>query len=427
MKMDFVEHLAKYLSKEMIDKLIDELQKERTSSLVLNTDKISNQEFLKMFPEVKKHPFLNNVYYYDKNIYQFGKNYLFDNGAYYIMDASSMLVSEFLDVSKNDLVLDMCAAPGGKSIYLSLKNNDINLVSNDISHSRTLTLSSNVEKLGLTNIVINFDFLSDPNILNNAFDKIILDAPCSGSAMFRKMDEMKNDWTYEKVLSCQATQYKLLNRAIDLLKGGGELIYSTCSFSFEENEENIIRLLKERNDIELIDLPHFDGEYRYEKLKETVHLFPMFYKGEGQFIAKLRKKGTLKANLVKENKIEKNKIADSLNLNFKYCKTIKNQLYGSNFDFFNKKIPLIKYGINIAEIKKDYFIPSFNLAHYLSSENSIKLNEDEMKKYLKGETISKNLNIKDGYYTVSFKGINLGYIKYVKGILKNLYPKGLRH
>ncbi len=431
--MNFIEHLEKYLSKEIINDLIKELEKERTSSLILNTNKISSEDFIKEFPNVQKHPFLKNVFYFDKNIYQFGKSYLFDNGVFYIMDASSMLVSEFLNPNDNDLILDMCAAPGGKSIYLSLKNKNINLISNDISYPRALTLSSNVEKLGLDNItVINYDFLKDSNILNNTFDKIILDAPCSGSAMFRKMDEMKEDWSYEKVLSLSSIQYNLLNRAIDLLKDGGELIYSTCSFSFEENEENILKILKERNDIFLIELPHIDGEYRSKELHDAIHLFPMFYKGEGQFIAKIKKNGILLKNKTKitENKNILNKyknIISTLNLNFKFYKEIKNHLYASNYDFLNEKIPLIRYGIDVCEIKKDYFIPSFNFAHYLPPYSSISLNENEMKKYIKGESLNKNLNLKDGYYVVSFNNINLGYVKYVKGILKNLYPKGLRH
>ncbi len=433
--MDFIEHLEKYLSKETINELTKELEKERTSSLILNTSKIGEKEFIKEFPKIEKHPFLKNVFYFDKNIYQFGKSYLFDNGAFYIMDASSMLVSELLDAKENDVILDLCAAPGGKSIYLSLKNRNINLISNDISHSRTLTLSSNVEKLGLDNItIINFDFLKNPNILNNTFDKIILDAPCSGSAMFRKMEEMKNDWSYEKVTSLSSIQYDLLNRAIDLLKDGGTLIYSTCSFSFEENELNILKLLNERNDISIVDLPHVDGEYRSKELKEAIHLFPMFYKGEGQFIAKIKKKGSsknknFKKNIIKDknNSNKYKNIISSLNLNFKYYKEIKKHLYGSNFDLINEKIPLIRYGIDICEIKKDYFIPSFNLSHYFASTSSIFLNEEEMKKYIKGESINKNLNIKDGYYIVSFNNLNLGYVKYTKGILKNLYPKGLRH
>lgn len=431
--MNFIEHLNKYYPDDLVEKLIKELKKERTSSLILNTQKIDNIFFKKEFPEIENHPFLKNVYYFDKKIYELGKNYLFDNGAYYIMDASSMLVSYFLNPKDNDLILDMCAAPGGKTIFASLNNKNIRIIANDLSHSRALTLSSNIEKLGLKNvIVINFNFLNDQRILNKTFDKIILDAPCSGSAMFRKLEEMQDDWTYEKVLNCQKIQFDLLNRAIDLLKDGGELIYSTCSFSYEENEENILNLLKTRNDIELTNLPSIKGDYRHPSLKEAIHVFPTFYKGEGQFIAKIKKKGVLINNskniLSNEKEIKNYKDIISLyNLDFASYKKINNELYGSSFEFDNKKIPLVRYGVNIGEFKKNYFLPSFNLAHYLSNKNSIILNENEAKKYIKGETIIKNLPLKDGYYIVSFKNINLGYIKYVKGILKNLYPKGLRH
>lgn len=429
--MDFKTHLKKYLSDEEIDKLLNSLKEDRTSSLVLNLSKINKESFLKEHPSLKKLKDLKNAYSFNKNEFEAGKSYLFDNGAYYIMDSASMMVGELLAPKENDLILDMCAAPGGKTIYTNLNNKNLKIVSNDVSHSRCLTMSSNIEKLGFNNvIIINYDFLKDKNILNNTFDKIILDAPCSGSAMFRKNEEIEKDWSYEKVLYNSKIQKELLDRAFDLLKEGGELIYSTCSFSYEEDEENVLYILSKRNDIELINLPHIEGEYRNNSLKETIHLFPYLYNGEGQFIAKFKKVGT-NSTIYKENnknnleKIEK-EIINDFSLDFVSYKRINEKLYGSSFYFDNKKIPLIRYGVEIAEIKKNYYLPSFNLAHFLST-SSIELNEEEMKKYIKGETIIKKLNIKNGYYAVSYNSINLGFVKYIDGTLKNLYPKGLRH
>lgn len=429
--MDFKTHLNKYLNDLEIDQLLNSLNKERTSSLVLNLNKLNKEFFLKEHLSLKELKDLNNAYSFNKNEFEAGKSYLFDNGAYYIMDSASMMVGELLAPKENDLILDMCAAPGGKTIYTNLNNKNLRIVANDVSHSRCLTMSSNIEKLGFNNvIIINFDFLKDKNILNNTFDKIILDAPCSGSAMFRKNEEIEKDWSYEKVLYNSKVQKELLDRAFDLLKDGGELIYSTCSFSYEEDEENIFYILNKRNDIELINLPHIEGEYRNKQLKEAIHLFPHLFNGEGQFIAKFKKIGINKQtiNQIYKNNLEKidKEIINDFSLNFNSYKKINDKLYGCSFHFDNKKIPLIRYGVEIAEIKKNYYLPSFNLAHYLTS-STISLNEEEMKKYIKGETILKKINIKNGYYAVSYNSINLGFIKYVDGVLKNLYPKGLRH
>jgi len=205
--MTYEEHLRKYLNKDFIEDLIKAQQEERTNSLILNTNKISSEEFLKQFPKVIKHPFINNAFYYSPKDYEFGKSYLFDNGAFYIMDASSMLVPYLLEVNNNEKILDVCAAPGGKSIFLSLKNPKTNIISNDLSYSRALILSSNIEKMGIGNITVtSCDFSKFADRFINTFDKIILDAPCSGSSMFRKEEKMENDWSYAKVLKCQEIQ-----------------------------------------------------------------------------------------------------------------------------------------------------------------------------------------------------------------------------
>lgn len=434
--MDFKTHLKRYLSDEEINRLMDSIKEERTSSLILNTSKISNEEFITNFPKVIKHPFLPNFYYYDKNDYDFGKSYLFDNGVYYIMDASSALSSFFLDVKENDLILDLCSAPGGKTIFKSLTNNNLKIVANDIDYKRALTLSSNIEKLGIKDVtIITHDFLNSKEKIENYFDAIILDAPCSGSAMFRKNREFEELWSYNNVLKLASIQEKLLNKALDMLKPNGNLIYSTCSFSYEENEGVIDNILKTRDDIELIYLPDNDSFFRGKTYKETIYLFPFKYKGEGQFIAKIKKIDKNNELIIKNIKDKRNEKLDKYildfikenNLDFKYYKVERNILYGVNYSFPFPTISKIREGINIAEINKNYLIPSFNLAHYLNSENSIKLNEIEKDLYLKGETFNKRVdNLKNGYYIVSFNNINLGYIKYVNGVMKNLYPKGLR-
>ena len=196
--MNFKENLAFYLEENFVDELIDSLNDTRVNSLILNTNKIDKHTFVKLFPKIIPHSFLENVFYYNKEDYEFGKSFLFTNGAYYIMDTSSMLVSYNLEINDNDKVLDLCAAPDGKTIALSLFNKDKNfyILSNDLSYKRSLELSKNIEHLGLKNVLIsNSDFSKIYNHYLNTFDKIIVDAPCSGSAMFRKNELAKLDWT----------------------------------------------------------------------------------------------------------------------------------------------------------------------------------------------------------------------------------------
>lgn len=428
--MDFVSNIKRYLSDEFITSLLEAMDKERTNSLILNVAKISNEKFEKMFPKVKRHPYINNVYYYNKSDYEFGKSFLFDCGAYYIMDASSLLVSKFLQIDEGDNVLDMCAAPGGKTISICLENLDkhFEVISNDISYKRALELSKNIEHLGFGNVIVTSnDFSKIYKNFKEKFNKIVLDAPCSGSAMFRKNDLAKSDWTIEKVKACASIQLELLNEAIYMLQKGGIISYSTCSFSYEENEEIILETLKNHEDIEIINIEDNKDFYRTNELKEAIHLFPNLYEGEGQFICLLKKKGN--SSQIKEQKanIKSKKILNTYNLNFKYEKCVENTIYFHNNPQDLSTLTTIRCGLECGSVNKDIFTPSFQLSHYLNNENSIELTEEERKRYLHGEEIKKDLSLQKGYYIVSFDGINLGFVKYNNGTLKNLYPKGLRH
>lgn len=428
--MDFILNLNKYLSKSFVNELLDSMEEKKTSSLILNTKKIDESSFLNLFPHLRKHPFLKYVYYYNKDEYDLGKNYLLIAGAYYIMDASSLITSSLLDVNDGDLILDMCAAPGGKTISLLLYNLDkkFEVISNDISHSRALELSKNIERIGASNVIVtNNDFSLIKNKYKNTFNKIILDAPCSGSAMFRKNELAKKDWTIEKVLSLKEKQILLLNDAIYMLQDGGIIVYSTCSFSYEEDEEVLLEVLKVNPNIHLINIPFKEGFYKDKNIKEPIHLFPSLYEGEGQFIALLKKDGNDKKYDLFIKKEEKNKDLKRFNLNFNRQITLKDKIYLTNNPLDLSKLNLIRPGLEVYEVKKNYLTPSFALAHFLNNKFSIELTEKEKDLYLHGDEITKVLNLKNDFYLVSYKGINLGFIKYVNGKLKNYYPKGLRH
>ncbi len=416
--MDFVTHLKKYLSDKEIDDLIASFKEDEVKGLLLNINKMDKDKFLKMYPNLKVHPVIDYAFLYKKDEYNFGQDILHELGAYYIQDPSAMLVSYFLNPKEDDLVFDMCAAPGGKSVGASLLMHKKGLlISNDNSYSRLNILLSNVERMGLTNVsIISNDFSKNGDKYIGLFDKIILDAPCSGSGMFRKLSEMKDDWTYNKVLKYALIQKELILKAYDMLKEGGELIYSTCSYSYEEDEEVIEYLLSNRDAL-LVDLEHFEGEYRSKKYKETIHLFSSRFTGEGHYIAKIKKPGeNKKTSLIKE----------------KYEKSILSKGGNKEIMVFDRCLlpkDLSKYaireGLFLGTKIKDKFIPSHAYAKSLfNDENMFEVSLEDASKIIKGEEINVNKN--DGYYYPSYLGLSIGVLHYVNGRIKNLYPKGLR-
>ena len=425
--MDFKEHLYQHYPHDLVDELLLSLEKESVHAALLNPKKMSDETFLSLFPHVKKHPFIPHAFYYDKNEYSLGKNIFHDAGAYYLQDPSAMLVAAFLPISKGDYILDMCAAPGGKTIQTAF-HEEVTVVANDISYPRALTLSSNIERMGLGNVMVTAMNLHQfPSSYHHFFDSIILDAPCSGSGMFRKQEEMRLDWTYNKVLECAKTQKELLSLADSFLKPGGYLLYSTCSFSYEEDEAPILDFLNEHKDYELISLPSSPSFYEHPSLKGSIHLFPSLYQGEGQFIALLHKKGSKEVTLMKKGKKDKQ--------NFPFLKDfslpsldylLKNDtLYGLSSYLPTEKMTVIRYGLEIGEIKKDRFLPSHALSHFLSWDRNIILNEEDVKKYIHGDTLSCDTSL-SGYYIATYQGVALGFLKATQGTLKNFYPKGLR-
>lgn len=427
--MDFKTHLQKYLSTSDIDSLMAEMEKPWWNGLFLNPRKLSNSEFLVQFPNVIPHPIIKNAFIYHKEEYALGKNILHDLGAYYIQEPSAMLVANLLDPQEDDVILDLCAAPGGKTIAASiLMNNKGLIVSNDLSYPRALTLSQNVERLGCANIVVTSFDINQANMkLNNLFTKIILDAPCSGSSMFRKEPKMRDDWSYEKVLRCAKIQINLLHQAFEMLKSGGEIIYSTCSFSYEENEEVIIEFLKTHPDATLEAIPHIPGEYRPLALPQTVRLFPHLFIGEGHFIAKIKKGGDLIKDFTKYQE-EKEPLFKKIRKDFPLQDLTfyrhESIIYGLPKHIGYLGVPTLRFGVKIAEIKHGNIAYDHALSRYLDSDRSIALNEEEINKFLRGECLNKD--IENGYHLVSYQGLNIGLTKASQGILKNHYPKGLR-
>jgi 16S rRNA C967 or C1407 C5-methylase (RsmB/RsmF family)/NOL1/NOP2/fmu family ribosome biogenesis protein len=416
----------------MLSSLGESLKGDRTRCILLNKNKVDVDKFILDHPKIRRHPLVEGAFFYDENDYQFGKSYLFDNGAYYIIDASSLLTTSFLKLDRGDRVLDMCAAPGGKTITLAMRDKDIEILANDISHKRALTMSSNIEKLGFGNITITS---VNPLLLEKrfaeSFDVVILDAPCSSSAMFRKSSIALKERSYEKVLSSQREQFKLMSIAHSLVKKGGTIIYSTCSFSKEEDEDVISYALDKFSDIHLEKLPESKYFYKNPEMNDTIHLFPNMFECEGQFIAYLKKDGSKN-----ESKIKRKRYADRSNFieeyklsnEFSDFRRIDDRFYATNSSLDLAHLPIIRDGLEVSYMHGKVEYPSFNLAHSIDAffPNVIELNEDEAKKYLSRQEIKKDVDLLDGFILVKYRGLALGFVKKSANSLKNLYPKGLR-
>jgi len=423
MKKLMYDYLINYLPPIEIARLRLEMnQPLKYKGLLINPARISSDILFAEFKSLTKDETNPNFFTYIKNEDTPGRNILHEAGAYYILDRSSMLISHFLEPLKNELVLDMCAAPGGKTISYALKNPQALIVANDFSTKRASELSKNIERMGLANVIVtNFDpnyFLKD---FIGYFDKIILDAPCSGTGMFRKESKMEEDWSYEKTLRLLPLQDKLLDIAYRLLSPGGVISYSTCSFLHEEDEERVQKVINDHNDLHLVKLKMSEGFYE-GTLEGTIHIFPHLYQGEGHFLAQLVKEGT-PSSLEIDKKI--GTFDSSLNL---YTFEYQNEKYGLPF-IVNSLInlPALRMGLKITNRTKYAKCPwDHALSHYLNSIKSIKLTKKEALAYLNGEELTSSIDIEDGYYLVSYNTINLGYVNKKGKRLKNCYPKGLR-
>ena len=416
--MTFKEHLKKYLSEEEINQLFDSLNESDKHALLLNTDKMREEKLLSFYPHLEKHPIVKNGYLYDKNEYQLGKSIFHELGAFYLQEPSAMLVSYLLDPKPQQIILDLCAAPGGKTVQASYLMADTGLiVSNDLSYPRAKIIKENAERLGLGNLlIISNDFNNLYHKYLNTFDAIILDAPCSGSGMFRKNDLMKDDWSYNKVLKFMEIQKELISYAYKMLKPGGKLIYSTCSFSYEEDEE-VCKYLLDNSDAEL--LPFESNLYFYQsKEKIGIHLFPNLFPGEGHYICLFKKPGELKP--YEEKGKNKGTLFEGKHLH-KYGEVS----YLSNVEFNINGLNVIRFGVKLGEILKDDIKYDIHYARNIKSfKNELEISKENTLKYLKGESL--DIVYPKGYVLLKYQGVNIDIAKSDGRIIKNRYPKSLR-
>lgn len=402
------------------------------------------------FGELENVPWCSDGFYIDKGIVS-GKHPLHIAGVFYFQEPSAMCAVEGLPIEPGDFVLDLCAAPGGKSTQAAAKlcGKGV-IVANEIIKSRAEILSGNIERMGITNAIVTNE---QPERLAEKypdfFDKIVVDAPCSGEGMFRKEPQAMTHWSIEHTVSCGMRQKNILSSALKMLKPGGMLVYSTCTFAPEENEIIAAWLLD--NGMELCDMPSLSAlspgrtewSKSYYDMSKTRRIFCHLHKGEGHF-ASLFRKPYYDIEMPKKKKIrvraDNAALLQAIEQYRNFEKNFLNVNLQGEFVLFGDNLYLKPAGINIdgikvlrcglwlGTLKKNRFEPSHSLALALNKNDfkntvTFNCNDERLLKYLAGEVIESN---KSGWCVVCAEGFNVGLGKCSGGILKNHFPKGLR-
>lgn len=388
-------------------------------------------------------PFHKNSYYIPRDFEGIGNSPLHHAGGFYVQEPSASSPLTVIRAKPGEKILDLCAAPGGKStgIAADLKGKGL-LWSNEYVRSRASALLSNMERIGASNTVVSSlsaDYLCSS--LENFFDAVLVDAPCSGEGMWRHNEQVERQWSEDYVLKCAALQKEILSHAAKAVKGGGRLLYSTCTFSKEENEENVVWFLDNNPEFTLDTITADFGSRGLSENKDidkkVLRILPQ-NGGEGHFAALFKKKGFQGescCDLICENISPQNKkiTEEFLNDNFN---TVPDGLLVEKNSFVYlvpPETPLVKgdilrYGLLIGEIRKNRIEPSHAL--FASADVTPKrvvdlsLDDIRLEKFLKGEEIAATGE--KGFTSVRVLGAPLGFGKCSGGRLTNRYPKGLR-
>ncbi len=397
--------------------------------------------------------------YYLKERPSFTKDPLFHAGAYYVQEASSMFLEQALqqtlDLNNSIKVLDLCAAPGGKSTLIqSLISKDSLLVSNEVIKTRVNVLAENITKWGAANVVVTNNDPRDFQRLESYFDVIVVDAPCSGSGLFRKDPDAISEWSLDNVELCSQRQQRILADVKDALKRDGILIYSTCSYSTAENE-HIAEWLITENGFESMQL-QINPEWNIIETitKQTnaygYRFYPDKVKGEGFYIAAFKKtnstpnaKQTQRPTLNNQRQTPntkqltnnpKQQIANWLSSNELSLFPWKDDIIAIPQNLLNE-IPVLqtalyikKAGVNIGSLIRNELIPSHQLAmSTILNPNvaAVSLDLNSALQYLRLELIEKDFD-GTGWMLVKYGGLALGFIKALPNRINNYYPREWR-
>lgn len=456
--IEFEKKMKAFLGNEWDDFLYS-YDNNRFQALRFNTLKVqSPEERMRILKTLKissdkKVSWADEAYYFDENVRP-GKHPYHEMGLYYIQEPSAMSAAALLAPKPGMRVLDLCAAPGGKSTQLATYLGDSGLlVSNEINTQRSRILSQNIERMGIKNaIVTNEDSFVLASHFPGFFNAIQVDAPCSGEGMFRKLPEAIEQWSMENVAICAARQKEILDNAAVMLKPGGTIVYSTCTFSKEENEDVIEYFLERHPDFTLEEMERF---------------WPHKVDGEGHFVAKLVRRGCVDTDLKADRKTKKNKNSKNRKNETKPALTKENMKLLSEFldetisedmaawiknsrlvmfgeqlyrlpdmEVDIKGLKVQRAGLHIGEFKKQRFEPSHSLALALKiseAKNVVKLTWDDPQTtgFFNGQSVmlsdEQTAECKKGWALVCVDGYPAGWGKVNGAQVKNHYPKGLRN
>ena len=453
------ENKMKELLQDEYDKYLQCYDEPRYYGLRVNTNKISVEDFLKIAPwPLTPVPWIPNGFYYDGDKIQPSKHPYYFAGLYYLQEPSAMTPASRIPVEPGERVLDVCAAPGGKATELGakLKGEGV-LIANDISNSRARGLLKNLELFGIGNMMV---ISEEPGKLveyfPEYFDKILIDAPCSGEGMFRKDKKMVKAWEEHGPEFFSKLQRSIITQAAAMLKPGGMILYSTCTFDPLENEKTVEYLLETCPEFKICEMEGYEGfcegipkyvEDHSEEYRKTVRIFPHKMQGEGHYLA-LLKKGDDNAERKNEKPAKSKGGAKKLPEELEqFLKELTWDVDKSRLDireervyYMPENLPMLKgvrflrSGLLLGEVKKNRFEPSQALAMCLKKEEyphilDLPVSDDRVIKYLKGET----LDVEDitsrkekGWYLVCVDGYPLGFGKLANQTLKNKYLPGWR-
>ncbi|MGN0770975.1 MAG: RsmB/NOP family class I SAM-dependent RNA methyltransferase [Christensenellales bacterium] len=441
----FVERMKALLAQEYYD-FEASYCKAHYCSLRVNTLKLSANELKLLWKgQLDEVGWCDSGFYYDDE-QKPGKHPYHEAGLYYIQEASAMSVVEALGVEPGDVVLDLCSAPGGKATQIACKLAGSGLlIANEIVPSRAKILSQNIERMGIPNAVVTNN---SPYELEDKwkeyFDKIVVDAPCSGEGMFRKNPQAIDEWSEESVAACAQRQGAILDSAYKMLGCGGKMVYSTCTFEIEENEKTIEQFLNRHCDMRIVEpMVRFEDckiENTQDKIKDIVlaqRIFPHKVKGEGHFFCVMQKQGeekrkatfSLPCVLPKQRKVFDDWQKDNLNVKLSPTAAFGDNLYAVPQQLPTLKgVKVLRCGLQLGEIKKDRFEPSHSLAIYLQPQWAKRiincdLHGDKIFQYFDGNTLDCGFK---GWGLVCVDGFACGWCKGDGQQAKNHYPKGLR-
>lgn len=444
---------------------LQSFEEENCHALRVNTRKADIGTFLEKSPFLlQKVPWADNGFYYGKED-QPGKHPYHEAGVYYIQEPSAMAPVPFLEVKPGERVLDLCAAPGGKTTQIAdcMQGKGI-LVSNEIHPARARILSENVERMGVCNAVVTNESPEKLAAVFPAyFDKILVDAPCSGEGMFRKNDAACAEWSEENVALCAKRQDEVLRCAGGMLRPGGRLVYATCTFAPKEDEGTVSRFINSHPDFCIVKIKKPDGfangqgkwiEEPASGIEEAVRLLPHKIRGEGHFFAVLERKGSEASvgqcsRLGVEKGLPETEYREFLEFKEQYLAGFAKEgiylKFGEQLYLAPPDIPALKGlkvlrpGLHLGTFKKNRFEPSHALALALSPKDVsqcmyLNAKESEVRQYLCGQILPTEGTVfseqadcvPKGWCLVCVDDYSLGWGKAAGGIVKNHYPKGLR-